>query len=81
MFLFCHFFLLDLVVNNMTGSQLLVDILQGDAGLQHQYHYMVGKIGNLVDGFLFVLSLGGNDNLGTLPTHLFRILSSPFSNR
>ena len=47
--LFRHFFLFDLMVDHMAAGQLSVDILQVDAGLDHQHHHMVGKVGDLIN--------------------------------
>ena len=69
-----HFFLLDLVVDDMAGCQFLMDVLQGDALLDHQHHHMVGKIRDLVDGLRPVMVLGGDDHLGALLAHLFQDL-------
>ena len=51
-----------------------MDILQRNAGLKHQHHHMVGKVCDFVNGFLFVLSLGGDDDLGALLANLFQNL-------
>ena len=69
-----HFFLLDLMVNNVTGGKLAVNVFQGNSRLDHQNHHMVGKIGDLVDRFRLVLSFCGNDDLGGFLAHLFQDL-------
>ena len=45
------------MVDDVTGSQLLPDILKTDAGLHHQDHHMIGEVRDLVDGFLPVFCL------------------------
>ena len=69
-----HFFLLDLVVDDVTGGELAMDILKRDAHLNHQDHYVVGKIGNFVNGFLFVICFTRNNDLSTFLTNLFEDL-------
>ena len=69
-----HFFLLHLFIDHVTGSKLSVDILKGDAHLDHKDEGVVGKIGDLVDGFALIVCLGGNDHLGAFLTHLFEDL-------
>ena len=69
-----HLLLLDLLVNDMAGGQLLADVLQGDAQLQHQHHDMVGQVADLVDGLGLVLGLAGDDDLGGLLAHLLQNL-------
>ena len=76
--LFGHFFLLNLVVNDVVGSQFIVDVLQRNAHLDHQHHNVIGKIGNFVNGFLFVVSLTRNDDFGTFLAHLFKDLVNAF---
>ena len=84
-FLLClalgHLFLLDLLVNDVPGGQLPSHILQGDAQLEHEDHHVVGQVGNLIDGLLFVLRLAGDDDSVASSPTFFRILSSPLSKR
>ena len=77
--LFCnrlrsHFFLLDLVVDDVAGGQLPADFLRGDAGFRHQHQGVVHQVCNLVDGLPFVLSLSGDDHLGTFLPDFFQNL-------
>ena len=44
------------------------------AVLEHQHHYMVSQVCDLIDGFLLILGLGGDDHLGALLAHLFQNL-------
>ena len=72
-----HLFLLDLVVNDVPAGQLLPDLLQGDARLDHQHHHMVGQVGDLIHRLPVILGLGGDDDLSTLLPHLFQDLVQP----
>ena len=62
------------MVNDVTGSQLAVDVLHRNAHLDHEHHDVVGQISDLVNGFFFVVVLGGDDDLGALLAHLFQDL-------
>ena len=55
-----------------------MDVLHGDAHLDHQHHGMVGKVGKLVDGLGLVVGLAGDDDLGALLAHLFEDLVDAF---
>ena len=48
-----------------------MDVVHRDAHFNHEDHGVIGKVGKLVDRFLFVAGLGGNDYLGTLLANLF----------
>ena len=50
-----HFFLFYFLIDNMAGSQLLVDIFQGNTHLNHQHQHVIAKIGNFINRFLFVI--------------------------
>ena len=69
-----HFFLFDLVVNDMTRSKLLLYVLQTNPRLDHQYHNMIAKVGNFIDSLGLILGLSRDDDLGTLFAHLFQNL-------
>ena len=60
--LFGHLFLFDFVVDNMARGQLFFDIVYGNAHFYHQHHYMICQVGDLIDGFGFVVGLGGDDD-------------------
>ena len=62
------------MVDDVARGELLRDVVERDAGLDHQDHDVIGEVGDLVDGLLFVLGLGGDDDLGALLTHLFEDL-------
>ena len=47
-------------------------ILKRNSGFNHEYHYMIGKVGNFIDSFLFVLRLCGNDDLCAFLPDLFQ---------
>ena len=66
-----HFFLLHLFVYYVTGSKFFVNILEGDAHLDHENEGVVGKVCDLVDRFLFIVCLGGDDHLGAFLADLF----------
>ena len=51
-----------------------MDVLQGDSHLDHQNHNVVGQIGDLVDGFLFIVCLSCDDDLGAFLAHLLQDL-------
>ena len=59
-----HLLLLYLMVNDVTGGKLLVNVLQGNTHLDHQYHDVVCEIGDLVDGLLLVVCLARDDEKG-----------------
>lgn len=69
-----HLLLLHLFVDDVPGGQLVPDLLQADAQLEHEDHHMVGQVGDLVDGLLLVLGLAGDDDFGGLLPHLFEDL-------
>ena len=56
-----HLLLLHLFVDDVPGGQLVPDLLQADAQLEHEDHHVVGQVGDLVDGLLLVLGLAGDD--------------------
>ena len=60
----CHFFLLDLVVNDVTGSKLPLDIFNGNSHIYHKHHCVIHKVGNFIHGFSLIVSLAGNNYLG-----------------
>ena len=68
------------MVNNMALFQLFGDVFYGNAKFNHQNHHMVGKVADLVNGFLFVALAAMITSVDSSPT-FFRIFSSPLSNR
>ena len=56
--------LLDLMVYDVSGGQLAVDILHRNAHLSHQNHDVIGQIRDFVDSLLFIVALGTDDDLG-----------------
>ena len=59
-----HLLLLDLMVYDVSGGQLAVDILHRNAHLGHEHHDVVGQIRDFVDSLLFIVALGTDDDLG-----------------
>ena len=66
------------MVDDVAGGEFAVDILDGDTGLDHEDKDVVGEVGDLIDRFLFILSLCGDYDLGTLFAHLFKYFIKPF---
>ena len=62
------------MVNNMALFQLFGDVFYGNAKFNHQNHHMVGKVADLVNGFLFVALAACNDHFGGFLTDLFQNL-------
>ena len=58
----------------MTRSKLLMNILTRKSHLNHKNKGMVCEVGDLIDGFLLIIGLGGDDNLGAFLTDLFENL-------
>jgi len=57
-----HFFLLDLVVDDVAGGKLLLYIVYGYAHLYHEHHEVIRQIRKLLHGFALVASLASDDN-------------------
>ena len=77
----CHFFLLDLMVNDMTGGELLLDILNGYSHIHHKHHCVVHKVGNFIYGFSLIISLTCYDYLGALLTDFLENLVSTLAEK
>ena len=70
----CHLLLLDLVVNDVAGGQLAVNVLYRNTHLGHEHHDVVGKVSDLVDRLLLVTVLSADDDLSAFLAHLLKDL-------
>ena len=71
---FGHLLLLDLFVHDVAGPELLLDVVQGDAHLDHQDHHVVDKVGDLIDGFLLIAGFTGDNDFCGFLSDLFEDL-------
>ena len=70
----CHFFLLYLMVDNVTRGKLALDIVNGNSHLNHKNKHVVTEIADLIHGFGFIVCLTRDNYLGTLLANLLEDL-------
>jgi len=58
-----HFLLLYFFIDHVAAFEFIADILGGDAEFDHENHYVIGEVGDFVDGF-FLAVFGADDDLG-----------------
>ena len=69
------------MIDHVAFFQLTGDVFHRDTQLDHQHQHMIGQVADLVDRLGFVLLQPRDDDLGAFLSDLFRIFSSPLSNR
>ena len=62
------------MVDDVARSELAMNVLDADAHFNHEHHYVIGKIGDLIDGFRLVTVTAADNNLGSLLADLLKDL-------
>ena len=78
LFVLLHFFLLDLMVNDVALCKLSGNLVEGNTHFDHENGDMIEQVGNFINRFSLVAALCSDDDLGAFLADLLENLVDSF---